>query len=290
MRERLHQGEVLRNLDLATWGLPQSWAKDGGPAPINARIETAASNGMFRSAFAGARAQVPMTGCYEWEALPDGKQPDYIHAGDELLAAAGLYAPHKDLATGEWTLSFTIITRVARDASGEALSSLPQGGYIVVGADDHGQRAGPEFAPPDPEQYDEATLRQIVNKCVEGPVRLVVGLHEVDSRPVAVIYVGPTDDALPPAMRCEGTYRLQRGDTKIGLRAGDFYLRDGASSVRMQNNNWSLLLTNFRACLIDRLVGNVHLRVLRMLDLESARALFRAEPVGEHRGDLCLQR
>lgn len=55
MRERLHDGEVLRNLDLAMWGLRPSWAKEGGPAPINARIETAATNGMFRSAFADAR-------------------------------------------------------------------------------------------------------------------------------------------------------------------------------------------------------------------------------------------
>ena len=90
VRERLHDDEVLRNLDLATWGLRPSWAKDGGPAPIYARIETAATNGVFRSAFAGARALVSMIGYCEWEALPDGEQPHYIHAGDELLAAAGL--------------------------------------------------------------------------------------------------------------------------------------------------------------------------------------------------------
>lgn len=71
-------------------------AKDGGLAPTNARLETAATSGMFRSAFAGARALAPMIGCYEWEALANGKQPHFIHAGDELLAAAGLYAPRKD--------------------------------------------------------------------------------------------------------------------------------------------------------------------------------------------------
>lgn len=164
----------------------------------------------------------------------------------ELLAAGTEYAEldykrELDLAKGKDKHRVDFASDVA------ALSSLPQGGYIVVGADDHGQLAGPEFAPPDPGQYDEATLRQIVNKYVEGPVRLVVGLHEVDGRPVAVIYVGPTDDALPPVMRCEGTYRLQGGDTKIGFRAGDVYVRDGTSSVRMQHKNWSLLLTNFRA-------------------------------------------
>lgn len=41
---------------LLTRGLWPSWTKERGPRPINARLETAASNGMFRSAFASARA------------------------------------------------------------------------------------------------------------------------------------------------------------------------------------------------------------------------------------------
>lgn len=128
-----------------------------------------------------------------------------------------------------------------------ALSSLPQGGYIVVGADDRGQLAGAEFAPPDPGQYDEATLRQIVSRYVEGPVRLVVGLHAVDGRQLAVVYVGPSADALPPVMRCDGSYLLPGGDFKIVFRAGDIYVRDGTSSVRMQHKSWPLLLANFRS-------------------------------------------
>jgi len=32
-------GEIERNLELATWGLRPSWAKEGGPAPINAHLE-----------------------------------------------------------------------------------------------------------------------------------------------------------------------------------------------------------------------------------------------------------
>jgi len=128
-----------------------------------------------------------------------------------------------------------------------ALSSLPQGGYIVVGADDYGQLVGAEFAQPSPAQYDEATLRQIVAGYVEGPVRLAVGLHAVDDRKVAVVYVGPTDDALPPVMRREGSYTLPGGDTKIAFRAGDVYVREGTSSIRMQHKNWPLLLANFRS-------------------------------------------
>jgi len=124
VRERLEDGTTRREVDYARWGFRPGWAKESGPQPINARLETAASNGMFRSAFAGQRCLVPMSGYFEWETTPSGKQPHYIH-GDGLLAAAGLGAARKDPATGEWTLSFTVITREARDASGEVHDRMP---------------------------------------------------------------------------------------------------------------------------------------------------------------------
>lgn len=75
-----HDEDVLkREVDYARWGLRPSWAKESGPRPINARLETAATNGMFRTAFAGQRCVVPMKGYYEWEDTPTGKQPHYIH-------------------------------------------------------------------------------------------------------------------------------------------------------------------------------------------------------------------
>ena len=124
VRERLLDDEVHREVDYARWGLRPAWAKDSGPRPINARLETVASSGMFRSAFTSQRCLVPMTGYYEWETTPSGKQPHYIHA-DGPLAAAGLYAARKDEATGEWTLTYTVITREARDASGEVHDRMP---------------------------------------------------------------------------------------------------------------------------------------------------------------------
>ncbi|PPF83310.1 hypothetical protein C5E07_11325 [Pseudoclavibacter sp. RFBJ3] len=44
-----------------------SWAKAGGPPRISVCLETAATNGLFRGAFAGSRCIVPMSGYYEWE-------------------------------------------------------------------------------------------------------------------------------------------------------------------------------------------------------------------------------
>lgn len=116
-------GEQHRELELAKWGFRPSWAKENGPSPINARLEGVATNGMFRGAFAGQRALVPMIGYYEWEQQEDEKQPYFIHAKDQTLAAAGLYAARRE--GDEWKVTFTIITREARDASGEIHDRMP---------------------------------------------------------------------------------------------------------------------------------------------------------------------
>lgn len=128
VRERKDE-VVERQLVLASWGLKPSWAKEKGLAPINARLETAATNGMFRKAFAQHRCLVPMNGYYEWEATETGKQPHFLHRGNETLAAAGLYAARK--VEENWQLSFTIITRTARDAAGEVHERMP----VFVGDD-----------------------------------------------------------------------------------------------------------------------------------------------------------
>lgn len=128
VRERVDgEREVIRSLNLARWGIRPGWAKAGGPAPINARMETLATNGMFRNAFASQRCLVPMSGYFEWTDEPGGKQPHYIHGpghkGTGTLAAAGLYAARKE--GEEWKLTFTIATREAADASGHVHDRMP---------------------------------------------------------------------------------------------------------------------------------------------------------------------
>lgn len=123
VRERVNaDGGVVRSLEPASWGFRPSWAQPGGHAPINARLETLTTNGMFRGAFAGQRCLVPMSGYFEWTEESDGKQPHYIH-GSTTLAAAGLYAARKD--GDAWTMSFTIATREATDASGQVHDRMP---------------------------------------------------------------------------------------------------------------------------------------------------------------------
>src|SRR5699024_11766434 len=94
-------------------------------------------SGMFPGAFSSARAVLPMTGYYEWvEAAAGGKDPFFIHHPEgQLLHAAGLTAARKDEAD-VWDISFTVITREARDAGGEVHDRMPA--FLTEGALEEG--------------------------------------------------------------------------------------------------------------------------------------------------------
>lgn len=118
--------QLVRALEFARWGFKPVWAKEKGPRPINARFETAHTNGMFRAGFASSRAVVPMTGYYEWVEMDDGKQPYFVHAKEQgtLLHAAGLTTAEQN-GDGGWDVTFTIITRDARDVAGDVHDRMP---------------------------------------------------------------------------------------------------------------------------------------------------------------------
>ncbi|MFD1720101.1 SOS response-associated peptidase [Amnibacterium endophyticum] len=121
-----------RALREVKWGFLPSWAKDPKqrPQPINARIETVATSGMFTRAFARVRVVVPALGYYEWVVTPTGKQPHYIHAPEAGLAMAGIVSAWADRSRPDddperWLLSMAIITRDAHVAPGEVHDRMP---------------------------------------------------------------------------------------------------------------------------------------------------------------------
>jgi putative SOS response-associated peptidase YedK len=129
VRERrdANSGEVTRWLDEAVWDFHPAFIKESKRPNFNARIETVTTNGMWKGAFASSRCIVPMLGYYEWEDLEEGgkkvKQPHFIHGDIPTLSAAGIYTARK--VDDEWVLSTAIITRAARDASGEVHDRMP---------------------------------------------------------------------------------------------------------------------------------------------------------------------
>lgn len=72
-------------------------------ATFNARAETVETKPFFRDAFKRTRCLIPISGYYEWQDTPNGKQPWYFTArdGSPALTTAGLWDEGHDRATNE---------------------------------------------------------------------------------------------------------------------------------------------------------------------------------------------
>lgn len=133
--EQLRDGELVRRLEVARWGLVPVWSKDpkAGARLINARSETVTEKPSFRTAALKRRTLLPANGYYEWQKNDDGtKTPHYLHGEDEdqLLGFAGLYEfwpdPNKpEDAEDKWLITATILTRAATDALGHIHDRTP---------------------------------------------------------------------------------------------------------------------------------------------------------------------
>jgi len=74
-----------RRLVPMRWGLVPSWwskpLKELKLATFNARAETVTEKPSFREAFKRTRCLIPVSGYYEWQDTPSGKQPYYSPRG-----------------------------------------------------------------------------------------------------------------------------------------------------------------------------------------------------------------
>ncbi len=111
-----------RFLELVRWDWEKPKNRPTGAPIINARMEKLAT-GFWAPAFSAARCVVPMRGYFEWTGEKGDKTPHFLH-GDGLLSAAGL-TWSMDLPNGERSRCFVVITREARDASGEVHDRMP---------------------------------------------------------------------------------------------------------------------------------------------------------------------
>ena len=105
-----------------TWGFSPAWMRGkDGPKPINARAETVASGGMFRSAFASTRCVVPISAFYEWSGrAADGKKQPWLiaRADAEIMLTAAIWTHADDP-------SFAIITTPANAFMAELHDRMP---------------------------------------------------------------------------------------------------------------------------------------------------------------------
>jgi putative SOS response-associated peptidase YedK len=119
-----------RELSQMRWGLvPRWWSKplkELRAATFNARAETVETKPFFRDAFPRHRCLIPMSGYYEWQNTPSGKQPWYFTARDgSPLTAAGIWDRWKNVATGETLLSCAMIITEPNGFVAEVHNRMP---------------------------------------------------------------------------------------------------------------------------------------------------------------------
>src|ERR1044071_6971050 len=108
--------EGERACESMRWGLVPGWwsksLKEAKLATFNARAETVESKPFFRAAWKGkTRCIIPVSGYYEWQDTPTGKQPWYFTArdGSPILSIAGLWEVWTDKENGKPLKSCTMI-------------------------------------------------------------------------------------------------------------------------------------------------------------------------------------
>jgi putative SOS response-associated peptidase YedK len=112
---RHHPESGARRMDALVWGLVPHFTKrlSGLPRPINARAETVATAPIFRGAFARRRCLVPSDLFYEWQVLPEGRQPYAVARADGApLVLGGLWESWQR-PDGRLHRSFAIVTTAA---------------------------------------------------------------------------------------------------------------------------------------------------------------------------------
>jgi putative SOS response-associated peptidase YedK len=97
-------------------------------ATFNARVETVETKPFFRDAFKKRRCLMPVSGYYEWQDTPEGKQPHYFTArdGSPALTVAALWDEWKDRASPDKPLrSCTMIITEPNDFVAEVHDRMP---------------------------------------------------------------------------------------------------------------------------------------------------------------------
>jgi len=156
-----------RRIELQRWGLVPSWSKSvttAGARYINARAETVATSPAFRASFLRRRCIIPADGFYEW--LRDGrrKQPFLIHTEDDApLAFAGLWAPWRDPASGQWLLSAAVVTTTANATVSQLHNRMP----VILDLESDAWRLWL-----DPQMRDEGLLQSLLEPAPDSLLEL----------------------------------------------------------------------------------------------------------------------
>ncbi len=175
----LVQHEDRRRLGSFRWGLIPHYADNRRSIHINARAETLAEKGAFRTSFARRRCLIGADGFYEWQRLGDRKQPYFIVPEGSLMAFAGIWSRWTDPVTEERMVTCAIITRSAEGEVAQIHDRMPAtldpvlwDDWLDPGEQDPGLlRAILESGAP--AQYELRPVSTLVNSVRNNDARLV---------------------------------------------------------------------------------------------------------------------
>jgi len=120
------------------------------------------------------------------------------------------------------------LVELAKDLG--AMRGEPLGGYVVVGADDHGTVTG-TLTPRTAQLLDEAALRGKLSKFLSPPLTLLSAVHDVDGHECGLIYVGPAPLGFE-VFEQVGEYVDDKKRNRTVFQKGDVFVRIGTSSTR----------------------------------------------------------
>jgi len=138
------------------WGLVPFWwskpLKELRLATFNARVETVTTKPFFREPFKNKRCLMPVSGYYEWQGTPEGKQPWYFTArnGSPVLTIAGLWDEWKNRETGERLKSCAMIVGEPNELAAEIHERMP---VFLMEDQFAAWQAGAECLKPAPNDY-----------------------------------------------------------------------------------------------------------------------------------------
>ena len=105
------------------------------------------------------------------------------------------------------------------ELASEVAAMAMDGGYIVIGADDHGRPTG-AITDTQARLFDDASLRDKLGRYLPADLEIHSGRHKTDAGWLVVIYVAPHPDGAV-VFRADGTYQVGRAVT--AFRKGDVY-------------------------------------------------------------------
>ncbi|QSZ52761.1 ATP-binding protein [Paenarthrobacter sp. AT5] len=131
-----------------------------------------------------------------------------------------------------------------------AMMNQPQGGYLVIGANDDGTPA-PGYLTPTKEMFDSAALTEIVRPYVDAPIDIRAQVHTLqlagELARMAVIYIAPPADGIPAVMAKDGITKAPSGTNVTRFSRGVVFTREGTSNAVVTHKTWGNVLANFRS-------------------------------------------